>query len=97
MSGVQGGEDASGEQAPVPSENSIRGRRLRSVTLAHSGREPRGRYAELLRAAADDLRAAAIATGHTREVIESWGPLPVATVLATGERLLRQCADRPKD
>ena len=46
-------------------------------------------YARLLRYAIADLRDAAIAMGHAPEIVESWGPLPVATVLATGERLLR--------
>ena len=54
-------------------------------------------YAELLRTAADDVRAAAVAMGHAREVVESWGPLPVATVLAVGERWLRQSAERSQE
>ncbi len=54
-------------------------------------------YAELLRTAADDVRDAAVAMGHAREVVESWGPLPVATVLAVGERWLRQSAERSQE
>lgn len=54
-------------------------------------------YRNLLRAAAADVRAAAISMGHAPEIVDSWGPLPVATVLATGERWLRQFADRSQE
>ena len=49
-------------------------------------------YAALLRAATADVRAVATSMGHSPEVVDSWGPIPVVTVLAVGERFLERDA-----